>query len=593
MLTYIFPVITAAIIILIFLACPALKSAGLEWPEISARHCGRKDYIAMAVITLIYAAVAFFALGNTQSPQSFKQFSQSGDSVTVELDGGATISNIRYFAGLNSGNYSLQFSDDGVNYTDVGTLNQTYSDIFKWCDAELSQYDDSRVNYIRIISSENTYMGELAVYDESGTKMSLDRLKFGSDAARLFDEQELVPEGMTYMNSSYFDEVYHARTALENIEGIYPYEVSHPPLGKLILSLGMRMFGVTPFGWRFMGTLFGVLMLPALYLFLKKMFGGISVPACGTVIFAFDFMHFVQTRIATIDTYAVFFTILMYLFMYLYVTSDRWKYMALSGVFFGIGAACKWTCLYAGAGLGVIWLAHWILKGREFSWKAFLKNCLFCVVFFVVIPAAIYYASYYPYGAARGLSGPGMYFTKEYAGIVLDNQKFMFTYHNGVTATHPYSSRWYQWVLDIRPILYYLSYLPGDKVSSFGAWLNPMLCWGGLLAIFAMIYLALFRRDRRAGFILVGYLAQLVPWMFITRTTFEYHYFGCTIFLVMALCYIFQLMRREKARWKLPVYGFTGVSVGLFAMFYPALTGLAVPLWYADGFLRWLPTWPF
>ena len=94
--------------------------------------------------------------------------------------------------------------------------------------------------------------------------------------------------------------------------------------------------------------------------------------------------------------------------MYLYCTSDRWKYLALSGLFFGIGAATKWTCLYAGAGLGVIWLCHWILKGKGFKFGAFVKNCLLCLVFFVLIPGIIYYASYYPYGQAKGLEGLGM-----------------------------------------------------------------------------------------------------------------------------------------------------------------------------------------
>jgi dolichyl-phosphate-mannose--protein O-mannosyl transferase len=355
----------------------------------------------------------------------------------------------------------------------------------------------------------------------------------------------------------------------------------------------MRIFGVTPFGWRFMGTLFGVLMLPCFYIAIKRMFGGTAVPACGTAIFAFDFMHYVQTRIATVDTYAVFFIILMYLFMYRYIVTDRKKYLSWSGIFFGIGAACKWTCLYAGAGLAVIWLAHWILKGRDFRLGAFLKNCLWCVLFFIVIPCAVYYASYYPYGAAKGMSGLGMYFTKDYADIVLKNQSFMLHYHEGVHSPHPYSSRWYQWMLDIRPILYYLQYYGGDRVSSFGAFVNPLLCWGGLLSMFAMGYLAAARRDRESAFILAGYLAQLLPWVFITRTTFEYHYFGCTVFLVLALCRIFALMRDNSARWRWPVYGFTGGCAALFAVFYPVLSGLTVPLWYADGFLRWLPTWPF
>lgn len=128
-------------------------------------------------------------------------------------------------------------------------------------------------------------------------------------------------------------EIYHARTAYENIEGVYPYEISHPPLGKLIIAIGIELFGMTPFGWRFSGVLFGVLMLPVLYMLLKRMFGSTDICACATAIFAFDFMHFSQTRLATIDTYAVFFILLMYLFMYMYITGGRKRDLALSGLF--------------------------------------------------------------------------------------------------------------------------------------------------------------------------------------------------------------------------------------------------------------------
>ncbi len=590
-LTYIFPALTALLIIFTALSCPNLKTA--ELGSDGGRSITRRDAGLIFIICAVYGITAFFALGNTRSVQSFCHFSGRGNYADIELETDTEIANIRFFAGLNTGTYYVQFSDDGENYTDVGTLGQDYAQIFKWADMKYSDGAVTHAKYIRIISDGDLYMGELALYDGSDTVIDTSRFSYPEGIAKMFDEQELVPDGMTYMNSSYFDEVYHARTALENINHIYPYEISHPPLGKIIISLGMRMFGVTPFGWRFMGTLFGILMLPCLYIFIKKLFGGAAVPACGTTIFAFDFMHYVQTRIATVDTYAVFFIILMYLFMYLYVSSDRLKYLGWSGVMFGIGAACKWTCLYAGAGLGVIWLGHWILKGREFKFSAFVKNCLYCVAFFVIIPCAVYYASYYPYGAARGMSGVGMYFKKEYADIVLQNQTYMLTYHEGVHATHPYSSRWYQWVLDIRPILYYLAYPASGKLSSFGAFLNPLLCWGGLVSLFGLGYLAAAKRDRVSAFILVGYLAQLVPWMFISRTTFEYHYFACTVFLTLSLCRVFSLMRGNSQHWKLPVYGFAGASAALFAVFYPVLSGLTVSQTYADGFLRWLPTWPF
>jgi len=132
---------------------------------------------------------------------------------------------------------------------------------------------------------------------------------------------------------------------LEHLNGIYPYEITHPPLGKIIIGIGISLFGMTPFGWRFSGTFFGVLMLPVIYVFAKKLFGGKAVPTACMLLVATDFMHFVQTRIATIDTYAVFFILLMYLFMYMYLEGGKWRDLALSGIFFGLGAASKWTCL--------------------------------------------------------------------------------------------------------------------------------------------------------------------------------------------------------------------------------------------------------
>ena len=69
----------------------------------------------------------------------------------------------------------------------------------------------------------------------------------------------------------------------------------------------------------------------------------------GAALLAFDFMHLTQTRIATIDSFATLFILLMYLFLYRYFTEGRLRHLAACGVTFGIGAATKWTCLYAGA----------------------------------------------------------------------------------------------------------------------------------------------------------------------------------------------------------------------------------------------------
>lgn len=555
----------------------------------------KSDAAAMLVITAIYAAVAFAGLGDTDAPDSFCEFQAEGEYVVIELPEETEIGYVQYYCGLHTGDYFMQFSTDGENYTDVCTMTQHYADLFKWITPEFTEGADRTAKYIRIIAGARLSLGELALYDADGAIIDASTLVYDAGCAPVFDEQELVPEAQTYMNSTYFDEIYHARTAYENIEGVYPYEITHPPLGKIIISLGIRIFGMNPFGWRFSGTLFGVLMLPILYIFLKMLFGGRTIPICCTVIFAFDFMHFVQTRIATIDTYSVFFILLMYLFMWRYVSGGRLSDLALSGVFFGLGAASKWTCIYAGGGLAVIWLIHWITRRREEKfWSKFIGNCLQCVVFFIIIPCAIYYVSYIPYGEARGMSGVKMLFTKDYADIVIDNQVYMWKYHSGLVATHPYSSRWYQWLCDARPILYYLVYFDDGTKSAFGAFMNPLLCWGGFFAVIGCGIVGVKDRDGKSIFIVIGYLAQLLPWVLVSRLTFAYHYFPSEIFLVLALGRMFDLSREHGLiYWRKSAYWFTGLSVGLFAMFYPVLTGIRVARWYTTYFTKWFPSWPF
>lgn len=570
----------------------------LAWPARGAiaRHTSRRGGIGIAVLTAVYAVAAFTGLGSANAPQRFCTL-EAGESAVLALDGVHSIDTVWYYTGLYTGEYTLAYSDDGITYTAAGTMPQGYADLFKWLQPQPADTAPATAAYVRVTASAHLELGELALLDAQGKRIAVREITGPASAAALCDEADTVPAASTYFNSSYFDEIYHARTAYEHLRGVYPYEVSHPPLGKELLALGIAIFGMTPFGWRCMGALFGVAMLPLMWDLLRRMFRDDRVALCGAALLACDFMHLTQTRIATIDSFATLFILLMYLFLYRYFTQGRLRHLAACGIAFGVGAATKWTCLYAGAGLGVLWALHWVLSGvqahRDGDGRRYVRRLLgnigFCLVFFVLVPGMIYYASYYPYGAARGLHGPGMYFTREYAAIVLENQRFMFTYHAGLVATHPYSSRWWQWLLDLRPILYYLSYGDGT-VSTIGAFVNPLLCWGGLLALPVLVYHAV-KRERTALFILVGYLAQVLPWVFISRLTFEYHYFAATLFLVLALGYVFDRLRQRG--YLGIVYAFTAANGALLALFYPVLTGVTVSRSYAWNVLKWLPDWPF
>ena len=579
---YILPVTTAVLLLLFFVGLPDLKEAPVLPFEGMRRRkrIDRLDVIFMAVITLVFGIVDFTHLGSRSAPETFVR--PVDESAVITFEEPCTPAEIDFYTGVGYGEFAFELTADGENYFTAASFLLDAGDVLRW--QKLSVANTGEVTGGRIAGTGTAYLGEAAFFDGNGN-----RIAFRSSVPEICDEQDTVCREYSFLNSSYFDEIYHARTAWEHLNNVAPYEISHPPLGKIIIGIGISLFGMNPFGWRFSGTLFGVLMLPAMYVFLKKLFGSRQAAACGTVVFATDFMHFVQTRIATIDTYAVFFILLMYLSMAVFLMTDSLKALALSGISFGLGCACKWTCVYAGAGLAVLWAGYWI-GHRKRGFPAFVKNCLFCVGFFVVMPCLIYYLAYIPYGRAAGIKGV---FNREYLDIVLSNQTYMFTYHAGLVAEHPYSSRWYQWLLDIRPILYYLQYFDDGSRSSFGAFLNPVLCWGGLLALAVCLYRAIFRLDRTAMFILIGYLAQLLPWVLVTRLTFAYHYFPCCVFLVLAIGYVFRLMEDGTPHCRVYLWGFAGLSAAVFVLFFPALTGLRVDNAAATQLMGWLPTWPF
>ncbi len=594
--TYLLPLAVVILIVIFFAGLPALRDCPPPKKLADDRRGWRSHWFILA-LTLVYTVVAFVNLGDTRAPQSFRQL--QSEYADIELEQPSPIGRVMLYTGIVQGSYAIRFSPDGETWLDAASFEQNHAALLKWQEPDMSAAPEGVMRAVRIVGYDGVELGEVALFSPEG-----ELLRVSCGVTEFCDEQALVPDTPYYLNSSYFDEIYHARTAWEHLRGMYPYEISHPPLGKEILSLGILLFGMTPFGWRFMGTLFGAAMLPLVYWFARKLFGGRTVPACCAALLATDFMHFAQTRIATIDTYGVFFILLMYGFMYEYLQTKSRKALALSGLFFGLGAASKWICLYAGAGLGVLWLADWIRQARaaapegrargeqpddERLGRAFLQNVGWCLIFFVAVPALIYYLAYIPYGAARGV----LPFSGEYTKLVWDNQVFMLTYHKGVSSSHPYSSRWYQWMLDIRPIFFYLKHFDDGRRSSFGAWVNPVLCWAGLLSLFVLLYMALIRRDRKAGFLLWGYLAQLLPWVLITRTTFEYHYFPCSVFLVLSLGYVFSLMRDCEKNWKWRVFGLCGLSAALFVLFYPAISGLPVNNSAATKLMKWLPTWPF
>ena len=459
------------------------------------------------------------------------------------------------------------------------------------------------------VTSDSVWFNEIAMLDADRNVIAVHA---EGEAQALFDEADTVPENRTYMYGMYFDELYHARTAYEHLHGIKPYENSHPPLGKIFIMLGIAVFGMNAFGWRVVGALFGIGMVPIMYAFAKRLFKKSEYALLAAGLFAFDFMHYTQTRIATIDVYGVFFIILMYYYMYQYYCMNFYsdglkktlKPLFLAGLFFGLGAASKWIDIYAGVGLAVLLFMSLIRRYKEYMalrnsedeavraavapfWKNTIKTLLWCCVFYIAIPVAIYLASYIPYVLSES-----HYDLEGIWGV----QKFMLSYHGGLKATHPYQSPWWQWPLIIRPMWYYVTYdVSEGYVGTISAMGNPAVWWTCLVVsvvIIGRLIRGRMKTDKIWMVLLIGLAAEYIPWVLVPRCTFIYHYFASVPFII--LISVRALMQKEQldGRYKCVKWIWLGAAVALFALFYPVITGVVCSRGYIK-MLEWLPSWTF
>ena len=539
----------------------------------------RREVGALLALTAATAVLSFSYLGSRTAPQDPLDATGTALSESVTLDGSAV--SLWVYPGISFGG---SMTVTNANGSTVFEKELNYGTCFSWTANDVQLAAGTQLT----VMVENAQLFELAFRDANG------RLVPVTGGGALFDEQTAVPDTISQLNSMYFDEIYHGRTGYEQLHKMPVYETTHPPLGKDLIMVGIALFGMTAFGWRFAGTLFGVLLVPLAWCFVRRLTRKPWAAATAGVLLALDFMRFSQSRLATIDVYGTFFILLGAYCMVWYcqrVLTDGVNRallpMALGGVAFGLGCAAKWTGIYAGAGLAVLYLgvlyARWQQKRPGFR-AEFRTAAVGGVLFYVLLPLCFYIGSYLPY------------WWRDPAFSLSDwwqCQVSMFSYHATLKATHPFESRWYTWLLGLRPVWYYRNgYLPYGMKASIAGMAGPVIWLVGLAALVGLLWHQVSGRGSRQGAgVLILYGTQLIPWMLVTRCTFLYHYFPSSMFCLAALALV--LARMKHVAWaKKIAAGLCVVALVLFVLYYPALSGLPIPAWWADA-LNALPSFGF
>ena len=635
-------------------------------PADSRLDLGWKDWAIMGAVTALYGVLAFTNLGSTVAPQHGMVSTSGEEQIVFELNESQDFYFL-YYAGVSYNSFSIAVSEDGESWSENYPCEMREGLCYRWNYALESwtdvngtvKYGDNSPEgrltlhgkYVRLnAEAAGLNLFEVAFRSPSGENLAAavvahtgdrpDMLAEAQDPAALLDEQDTCVGEPGWYTGTYFDEIYHARTAYEHLHGQRPYETTHPPLGKLLMAVGIAIFGMTPFGWRFAGAFIGVLMLPALYLLTKQLLHRRSLAAAAMTAFALDLMHYTQTRIATIDSFPVFFILLSYLCMIRYMQTDVfalrqeekprcfshafWKSqipLALSGLFMGLSIASKWIGLYSAVGLAVLFFtAVWrqfragsfafccidrqemepdiqkrIDGAQRFTLNRILMTCGLCVVYFILVPCVIYYLSYIPY-----LSPTGPVTIER----VVQAQIGMLNYHStpGLGMDHPFQSPWWQWPLILKPMWFAQDkFEPAGMASTIMCMGNPWIFYLGALCMLGVIGALLCKAFRlgRSGLeirrgdgdlslytIVIGFAAQFLPWVLVPRSMYMYHYFASVPFIIIATVWWIGRIRKPKAvAIALTVY-LTGAAV-FFVMFFPYASGWLTSTQWLDS-MKWV-----
>ncbi len=398
-----------------------------------------------------------------------------------------------------------------------------------------------------------------------------------------------------------------------------PSLIVHPEVGKWLIALGEKAFGMDPFGWRVASAVAGALMVLVMCRLARRLTGSTLLGCVAGLLLMLDGVHFVLSRLALLDIFLALFLLCgvsccvadrdwFRARLAARTTDGRvrggwgpvratlWRpWLLAAGVMWGLALGTKWTAAFPLAAFGIlVWL--WSAGARRSFGvrRALVRSAVVDAVpafaHLVLVAFVVYVASWtgwlvhasayedalsstqytrfvaeqpcrdgetdniesetgrWPTATEPDASGPGE---------VVQSLRSLWYYHQDVytfhahylnCSTHSYASKPLAWPLLNRPVG--ISADTGIEPGTRGCTApegsdclrqvlmlgNPLVWWGGLVALGAAAVLWLGRRDWRAGLVVVGALSTWLPWMaYDDRPIFLFYAIAMLPFLVLAI----------------------------------------------------------
>ena len=261
-------------------------------------------------------------------------------------------------------------------------------------------------------------------------------LTFAILALRLMIVNYPSPEvGSRYYDTGFvFDESYYVKASRKLLVG-EPSNNEHPPLSKILIMLGIILFGDSPLGWRIFSIVSSSVSIALTYVLTVTLSKSRIVSFGAAFVFATDIMAFNIGQIAMLDAPSMMFALAGT------VAILRKRY-DLSGLFLGLAALCKLSSVFVAMGA----ILYLLMSGppKRAKIPSTLLRTVSVAFVTLLIGLWIYDARYQVFG-----------------GNPLQHLTYMYTYHGGLKYENPEEVTLpLQWINPsdpFAPIAYYIT----------------------------------------------------------------------------------------------------------------------------------------
>ncbi len=400
-----------------------------------------------------------------------------------------------------------------------------------------------------------------------------------------------------YPRAVFWDENYHIASAQKYLHGVYFME-PHPPLGKLLIAAGEKIFhtnaktdqflgtdygkdfsGVDFTGYRFFSALLGWLAAPLLFIiFLLITRNGLQATLL-SFLYVFDNALIVHLRGAMLEGPLVFFTAVMILAFFLFFEDrvrDQRKLLTWVSILFGVAFACVLTTKVTG--LIMILMIPAILYRLYPRWDSMFRFLIAAIIPFLIVYMGVWQIHFALGQKINPLLPDNGYYQaspaykqilqQKKAGSLaafptemIDSWKFVSHYEQGAPrldlakADENGSPPWF-WPLGARSINYRWETPNSEVYRYLYLQVNPAVWWTGALAVLMACALLLCsviappKEKLRHPFLLTFFTGLWFAYMIavsrIGRVLYLYHYFTPLLFTFVILALVIMNIQRLR-----------------------------------------------